>query len=320
MPAAASLAGSAMRAYYALRGRPVRAKFRAGRRVPARRMRAVFRRRPVRRVARRRRRILNKRRARMPLVSPGFQMSLTNVAYLRFKNVTEQQVIWNLANNSAVAQPAVVNPATEWMAHPGTNNLQESVWDKFWSKMLVKFNWKIKNIRVWISVTTTIDSTGTGASVTTTNEVTNPKEWVLWYYRQLTSGTAEHPPASEEGRFTRTVVRGANSSIWGSIPLRPNTARYIIENYETSFKASTGTYVSLQDYLFKSRNYTPSNVTEDATSTPSQNIWIMPDDPFPSDFYKPNATTLVKFRNVQVNMVFDCYQYATWKLLRNVAS
>jgi len=314
LPAAASLAGSAYRAYRAIRGngyrsRPALRRRRFVRRVRGPTRRKVFRRRTFKR---------GKRRSVIPL-GHSFNMNPNNWQMLKMKNITEVSLSWTLITGGAVSTTPkrIQTTHTNWMPRPATHELQEAIWNTYYHKLLTKFRYAIKDMRMFIETVSTYDAIGTAAA-TTQVTIDEPKEWVLWYWRQLNEGATDPPQANDESRYTRKVLRSMDSVITGFVPLNNKRAKMITDPYAIAFEKSTGLYDNMDQYLLLSDNYTPVNRSNNSTSVPCGDIWCMPDDPYPNSYYAPDTTTKLKERRVNITIEFDIHTFATWKLLKPI--
>lgn len=243
-------------------------------------------------------------------------MSSTGTRTLRFKNVTEVQFSYTLNFGSTGTTPQRLQTMhTKWMSDPGTNEVQEAIFDKYLHKKLAKFTWNLRNFRLFIETRTTVATIGTAPPVTDIQIVEAPR-WVYWYWRQQTEYNANPPAAQDEGRYTRFVCNGPNSKIYGKVPFPYKNMQWVNGLYANLFNPTSGLYPNLDTYLQDTDGAIYGSKT--TSGVPVADIHIMPDDPYPSTFF-PNPTTGTT-RTVILHIQFDQTTYATWKLLRPVTS
>jgi hypothetical protein len=246
-----------------------------------------------------------------------FNMNPIGSRILRFKNVTEVYWTWKLdATNPTTTPKRVQAMHTNWMSLPGTNDVQEAVFDNYLYKQLTKFSWRISNLRVFMETSTTTKSislSGTPAETApaaTDIQVQELPDWVFWYWRMLVSGNTTNPPADHESRFTKFCKKDCHSAIRGYVPIDTRRSTWISGTYNDTFKEG-GSLRNLDTYQSSTLN-TSYGIAESATTVCSPDIYVMPDDPFPSSFYpKPGGSVS---RTVEITVMADIYTYSTWRL------
>ncbi|AXH74045.1 MAG: putative capsid protein [Circoviridae sp.] len=242
-----------------------------------------------------------------------FNMSPIGCRKLRIKNVNEIQYSWDLNNSTPATLPKRMQEMhTQWMAPPGTNELQEAIFDRYQYKKLFKYSWKLSNFRVFLqTVTKTKASADVQAPAVTDTQITELPDWVFWYWRMCVSGNAFPPAAGDESRYSKFCRKSCFSSIKGFVGIPSHTNAWTLDSYETSFKTSGGSYNNLDTYLaavIHSGTYGPNTSTG---SVPSPDIYIMPDDPYPSTYYPATGDVV---RTAKITIVADMTTYSTWKL------
>lgn len=241
-------------------------------------------------------------------------MNPTGTKTLRFKNVTEVQFSWQLKSGATTTTPKLVSACSDnWMAPSGTNEGQEAVFDSYVSKKLVRYTWKLSNFRVFIQTTTTQPAVGTAPPVTDV-QVTEMPEWVFWYYRLQTMINADKPPANtDEGRYTKFCKSNCHSKIWGSTPIPYRRMDWYAGTYANAFQTTTGKYLKLEAWMnaFGAMNY---NYPSGVDGMPTPDIYLLPDDPYPSSAFNTTGVTRV----VDIWVLADLHSYSTWKLLKPV--
>lgn len=235
-------------------------------------------------------------------------MTPTRVRYVRFKQVNEWSSVWNLSVNTKYTTPVRCQTFhTNWMAPPNTNELQEAIFNSYNHKKLKKYTWKMDNIRLWVETRTTVQSIG-GAPATTDIQVVEAPAWVLWVWRQLSSGDVTPPAYNDESRYERHLISSPKSKVWGKVPINQARTAWITNTYDAAF-GSSGVYTNLDTFLNAVSN-TPTGLPIGTDRQVSPDIHIMPDDPYPSTFYDEATVT----RSVKLHMIADLTSYTTWKL------
>lgn len=234
---------------------------------------------------------------------------------LKFKNISEISLQWTFKAGTTAATPLRIQTMhNNWMPGPGTNEVQEAIWNNYYHKKLKKFTWKISNFRVFIETTTTLPAVGTAPPVTDTQIVEMP-EWVFWYWRQQTEANAIPPATDDEGRYVKFCKTNCHSKIWGKLPISANKTNWISENYNNSFRLGTtgaGVYTNMDNYL-SAVGATMYGPGVSASNVACADIHLMPDDPYPAAIYSSPAGVT---RTVTFNVNCDVHTYTTWNLLK----
>lgn len=265
-----------------------------------------------RRVSRKARNRTRKRRR------AAFNMNSYSTRTLRFKNLQEVSYTWDLNSTTATTAPVRVQTMhTQWMPPPNTHELQEAIFNNYRYKRLHKYFGKITNIRLFLETTTTVKSQSVGspaqtAPATTDIQIAELHDWVFWYWRMIVSGNNAPPAKDDESRYTKFCRKNCYSSIKSYVPFSPKDVTWASANYDTMFATTNGTAVNLDNYL---KDFLKAGYFSDAPATttmPSADLWIMPDDPYPTSFYPPvtSATT----RSAKLVVLADVVSYSTWKL------
>lgn len=231
---------------------------------------------------------------------------------VRFKNITELNWTYNLAFGSTGTQPVRIQSMhTSWMAPPGTNEVQEAIFNNYQHKKLAKYSWKIDNWRMFIETRTTLPAVGNAPPVTDISIVEAPN-WVYWYWRQQTEANATPPAAGDESRYTKFLARHPKAAVWGKLPISYKRMNWFTGTYRTLFTPSAS-WANLDNYL-KDMGQMTYDTTGTASAMPCADIWVMPDDPYPQTFYPNPNTNLV--RTVQLHVVADMHTYASFKCMK----
>ena len=241
-------------------------------------------------------------------------MNPTGSMALRFKNVTEVSSSWTLNNNSTPTTTPyrIQSMHDSWMPPPSTHELQEAIWNAYTHKKLIKYTWKMTNFRFLIETRTTMPAVGSAPPVTDV-QLSEPKEWVLWYWRQQTESDTTPPAANDESRYTKFCIKDCKSHIWGKFPTSYRRMNYVNDSYNTCFNSVTGTYANLDTYLNSVANVS-YGLPQGVSNMPNPDVHIMPDDPYPTGVYSESGVT----RAVQMTVMFDVYSYTTWSLIKPV--
>lgn len=234
---------------------------------------------------------------------------------LRFKNITEINWKIDLSYGTTQTSPNRIQTIhTNWMAPPGTNEVQEAIFNNYQHKKLKSFSWKLDNWRMFIETRTTVAAIGS-APATTDVQIVEAPNWVYWYWRQQTETNTTPPAAGDESRFTRFIARNPKSKIWGRIPIAYNRMDWVTGTYRSLFSTSPSTpFTNLDNYLKALGNTSYQYSATDSSGMPCSDIHIMPDDPYPTTFY-PNPTTGTT-RTVSLHIVVDMHTYTSWKLMK----
>lgn len=244
-----------------------------------------------------------------------FNMSPLGRRLVRFKDITEITYGWKLTNAGTVTSPQrIQNMHSKWMAPPKTNETPEALFDSYKYKRLKKYSYKITNFRIFLETITTTKASGSpmNAPAVTDTQIAELNDWVFWYWRLLASGNTQPPAKEDESRYTKFCRKNCQSAIRGYVPLPSKTMAWINEDYTTAFNTTSGTYNNLDNYLgtvIHSGTYGP---VTGAGNVPSPDIFIMPDDPYPSSFFPGAGGTIERIVNLTV--VADVQKYATWEL------
>jgi hypothetical protein len=240
-------------------------------------------------------------------------MSPLSSRLLRFKEVNEITATWKLTNTEPTTNPLrVQNMHSVWMSPPGTNELQEAIWNSYRYHKLMKYTWKMANMRVFLETVTVTKATGSplNAPAVTDTQIVELKDWVFWYWRMLVSGNTNPPDKNDEGRYTKFCRRDCNSSIRGYVPIPSKTEAWMQGSYGSHFASNApdaNLDVFLNSYL-KAGTYGPNTST---ATVPSPDLYIMPDDPYPKTFFPAPGGEIQRI--VTLSVVADVYKYTTWK-------
>lgn len=234
---------------------------------------------------------------------------------LCFHNVTEVDISWNLNSTTTATQPTRIQTMhTSWMAKPGTNEIQEAIWNSYEHKILKSYSWKIDNMRLFIETTTVIPATSPQTVPTTDTQIVEMPEWVIWYWRQQTESETTPPTSVDEGRFSKVCLKNCHSKIWGKVPVSCRNAT--MDSYSTAFATTSGSWINLDNYLAQHMNRSYDNNMSsgvpNASGMPCPDIWVMPDDPYPAAAYTAGGVT----RTVRLYMTMDVHSYARWNLFK----
>lgn len=224
---------------------------------------------------------------------------------------------WSMSSGAltATTPKRIQTSHTNWMPKPGNNDLQEAIWDNYLHHLLVKYRYRLRSMRLFINTISTLASAGVPTTVNTVTETQEElKDWIIWYWRQLNEGDSNPPDANNEERYTRKRMSGQNSSISGFVPLNNKRAHMVTGKYQDLFNSTNGTCVNMDNYLSLTKNFTPVNTSDNTTSVPCGDIWIMPDDPYPTTYYATDSR--IKDRVVEMTLMLDVETYSTWKCVK----
>jgi len=241
-----------------------------------------------------------------------FNQQGPNSRLIRLKNTFEATYYGVLSNSSPgttmTRSQAIHN---NWMPPSDKIVMNEQIWNAYDSHKLMKFTWRMDNFRIFITTRTQLAAVTTPIAtpaVIDSSTVEMP-EWKIWYWRMWYSSNTFPPPNDAEHSMSSFCHKNCKDGIWGKVNVRPDMNIPTQSNYA----AWLTTMGNNSDTALNLLKVPAVDTTGGIQNMPSPDIYMMPDDPFPSAFYNQAGTS----KTVEFTMTMDCHSYTTWRLMKS---
>lgn len=197
------------------------------------------------------------------------------------------------------------------------SKLNLGIWDSYGSKKLIRYTYKFSNFRLVYDqnvayAAKTEPFTAPASQVTSTVQ---PAKFTLWYWK-LNSGVnvSGIPTLSDEAMMKKVTITHPNKGhIWGKVPINTAKMNSVHDTYDHFVTDSSGAMANMDNFLLRYDNTYQIGPTGNPSNANQYtgDVYIMPEDPYPSTWYVESATLS---RNCTVSLVADCTCYSTWSL------